>query len=66
MMKDNQGRKVKGRWIDKIIETLPYRDEETGEIIPDNPPLNKEGFWEKPKVSTADHVEKNKRRKKAG
>jgi hypothetical protein len=56
--------KVKGRWTNKIIKTLPYRDEETGEIIPDNPPMNTEGFWKKPRVSTADYVQKNKHRKK--
>lgn len=58
--------KVKGRWTNKIIKTLPYRDEATGEIVPDNPPMNTKGFWDKPKTSTADYVAKNKHSQKAG
>lgn len=49
---------------DKIIEPKPYRDEATGEIVPNDPPLNTDGFWVKPKVSTADYVKENKHTKK--
>lgn len=45
---------------DKIIQPKPYRDEATGEIVPNDPPINADGFWVKPKVSTADYVKKNK------
>lgn len=43
---------------DRIIKTIPYVDEETGEAVPDNPALNKEGFWTKPETSTADFLKK--------
>jgi len=56
--------KADRRWTGKIIKTKPYRDEATGEIVPSDPPMNTEGFWVKPKVSAADYVKKNKRRKK--
>lgn len=55
-MKDD--RKVPGRWIHKIIKTVPYRDEKTGEIVPNDPPLNTKGFWDKPKTSSADYAKK--------
>jgi len=53
------------RWKNKVVKPLPYRNEATGEIITDNPPMNAKGFWDKPKTSTADHVAKNKHLKKA-
>jgi len=56
--------KIPGNWKGKVVKTLPYRDEQTGEIVPDDPPLNTDGFWIKPKVSTADYVKKNKHTKK--
>ncbi len=56
--------KIPGNWKGKVVETLPYRDEATGEIVPDDPPLNTDGFWTKPKVSTADYVKKNKHTQK--
>ena len=49
---------------DKIIQPKPYRDEATGEIVPNDPPMNAEGFWKKPKVTTADYVKKNQHTKK--
>lgn len=49
----------------KIIDPKPYRDEATGEIVPNDPPLNTKGFWDKPKVTTADYVKKNKHTAKA-
>ena len=46
---------IVNRWFNKITPTQPYRDE-IGNVIEDNPPMNVEGFWKKPKVSTADIV----------
>ena len=56
--------KIPGSYRGKIIEPKPYRDEATGEIVPNDPPMNPDGFWIKPKVSTADYVKKDKHTKK--
>lgn len=31
-----------------VIKPKQFVDEETGQVIEDNPPLNKKGFWHKP------------------
>ena len=54
--------RIPDRWKNKIVKTLPYRDE-AGEIVPDNPPMNAKGLWDKPKT-TADYVKEDKYLKK--
>ena len=42
---------------EKFLKTVPMVNA-SGNPIPNNPPLNKDGFWDKPK-STADALKRN-------
>jgi len=50
-------------WKQKFFKTVPMVDEK-GDPIPQDPPLNKEGFWTKPETTSSILNEQINKRKK--
>jgi hypothetical protein len=46
------------RWTEKFFKEVPMVDEK-GDPLPQNPPLNVKGFWEKPSNETKDAINRS-------